>query len=398
MAHLAKLAGSRKGKKAWRKNVDITDVEAGLELARERKRTLGDDDDEDFVIDTTPADVNVKKPKYQEILENKLKVPALVNNQAEAKRRKFDGVLKKQLKHLIRMNGGKYGEEDKVKAQMDKDGLSIIDLSKGDLWDDPEPVDDTPEELKKNAITSITKPKHAPRTMAQAPIQIAENELTRKEVHAGKSYNPALELWKALIEQEYTIEAKKEAVRQQLAEFTQKLERLAAELTHQEGDGLSDEEEEEREEKEEEAGDYSLSVNAPVKNKKKTKTQRNKLARHQHQEKLREDIKELKDQVKQLLQLDDILDQQKLVEPASFKGKTRKTKKLSKYRHMEAPLEVKLSDELTLNLRTVKPEGNLLHDTMLGLQSTGKVEARMVVAKKKKAVRITEKWSFKDFK
>ncbi|CAG8506577.1 9966_t:CDS:1, partial [Racocetra persica] len=32
---------SRKGKKAWRKNVDITEVEEALEKIRDEERTLG---------------------------------------------------------------------------------------------------------------------------------------------------------------------------------------------------------------------------------------------------------------------------------------------------------------------------------------------------------------------
>ena len=48
---------SRKGKKSWRKNIDIDDVEKGLEEAKNRQRLLGDDND-DFIIDTE-GDVSI---------------------------------------------------------------------------------------------------------------------------------------------------------------------------------------------------------------------------------------------------------------------------------------------------------------------------------------------------
>lgn len=62
-------------------------------------------------------------------------------------------------------------------------------------------------------------------------------------------------------------------------------------------------------------------------------------------------------------------------------------------------MEVKLSDELSGNLRNLKPEGNLFYDQMLNLQSSGKVESRVPVAKRRKyQKKITEKWTYKDFK
>lgn len=405
MANQAKLSTSRKGKKAWRKNVDVTDIEAGLEAARDRKRHLGDaDNDDDFVIDTAPVAVSlVKKPKYQEIVANRSKVAALAHPHASAAKartkKNLDGVLKTQLLHLIKLNGGKYKSEDRVKARIDKDGLTNVEAR--DIWDAPEPEDPTPEVLKEQPLAPITKPKNPPKTFKQAPITLA-NVDDNSAIHGGKSYNPTLELWKELINLEYTTEAQKESIRQELNDFKDKLARLAAELNDYD-ELLSDDDDDANaaDKANDDGDDFRLSVNAPLKNKKKTKYKRNKEARHKQKTQLQDEIKELKQKVKELNKIDDIL-AEKMVEeskPHSHTGKARKVKKLFKYTALQAPLEVKLLDELTSNLKNVKPEGNLLYDAMLGLQKLGKVEARLPVAKKRKyAPKVTEKWSYKDFK
>ena len=406
MAKQAKLTTSRKGKKAWRKNVDVTDIEEGLEQARDRKRHLGDDADievGDFVIDTTPVPVTlVKKPKYQEIVANRSKVAALAHPHASAAKarpkKNLDGVLKTQLLHLIKMNGGKYKSEDKVKARIDKDGLTNVDAR--DLWDAPEPESDVPKVLTELPLAPITKPKHAPKSFKRAPVTLDKVE-DNSAIHGGKSYNPTLELWKELINLEYTTEAQKESIRQELNDFKDKLAQLAAELNNH--DELLSEEEDDEETNDNDKDDdkYRLSVNAPLKNKKKTKYQRNKQNRHKQRLQLEQEIKELKIKVKELNKIDDILAAKAIeeVKPQSFIGKEKKVKKLFKYTALQAPLEVKLLDELTSNLKNVKPEGNLLYDTMLGLQKLGKVEARLPVAKKRKyAPKVTEKWTYKDFK
>lgn len=66
---------------------------------------------------------------------------------------------------------------------------------------------------------------------------------------------------------------------------------------------------------------------------------------------------------------------------------------------MEDNLEVKFSDELSDSLRKLRPEGNLLYDTVRALQSSGRVESRIPIRKGRRyKPRVTEKWTYKDFK
>jgi nucleolar protein 53 len=63
------------------------------------------------------------------------------------------------------------------------------------------------------------------------------------------------------------------------------------------------------------------------------------------------------------------------------------------------PLELVLPDELQDSLRRLKPEGNLLTDRFRHVLINGKLETRRRVGgeKRRKKVKVTEKWSYKDW-
>ncbi|KAI3405698.2 hypothetical protein KGF56_001304 [Candida oxycetoniae] len=429
----AKRQTSRKGKKAWRKNVDIQDIESKLQDIRDEEivkdRNL---EEEDFIIDTTPSTQSVsikapKKLKTHEILANKSKVPALLNNRTKNYHGKIQGVKKTEMLRLIRMRGGKYKDENIEMNRVERDGL-INGGNKGneDLWgdegDSEEPKRKTPKFNKSTA--EVTKATTVPKTLREKPIQITKNELIEKVVHPGKSYNPSLESWKDLINQEYGIEYKRELNRQAMEEHESRIRELMVilkddMLSDDDDDEDEDDENENENENRQEGGgekevvgcveeNYSLSVNKPNKLKIKTRTKRNKEVRHKQRVQIEMEIKDLKKQLKDLSNLDTILQKQqekekqeasKTTGPLSKKQRSEKKNKLFKYTPVEVPLELKLSDELTSNLKNLKPEGNLLYDQMLTLQSSGKIEARVPVNRKRKyAKKVTEKWTYKDFK
>ncbi|ODV76640.1 P60-like protein [Suhomyces tanzawaensis NRRL Y-17324] len=401
---------SRKGKKAWRKNVDIQDVEEGLEEIRDREillgKSKGSEDDNGFVIDSAPTEAKrlAKKSKTSEILANKSKIDALKNPRANkgTNNNTIQGVKKTDLLRLIKLNGGKYKSESKALNRAEQDGL--VRGSSMDVWGD-EPAPEFPENVKPaSSISEVTKATVVPKTMKESPILLEKNDLNTKSVDAGKSYNPSLESWKALINKEYSVEYKLELNRQKMQEHKERIQHLIETLEDEELLDSSDEEEEEQEEDKEEEGeekDYKLSLMKPVQVKIKTKARRNREAKHKKRVELEDKIKGFKKQLQDLQNLDTILKKEQAEAPKKPKETKaeRKRKKLFKYDSVEAPLEVKLSDELTNNLKNLKPEGNLFYDQMLNLQSSGKIEARVPVAKKRKyAPKMTEKWSYKDFK
>ena len=142
-----------------------------------------------------------------------------------------------------------------------------------------------------------------------------------------------------------------------------------------------------------------------MKNKKKTKYQRNKAKRHEEKVKLQQELKELRQRVKDLEEVINSEETEILSAIESDSNKVKKSKKNkkhklgTKYSVIDERLEIKFSDELSDSLRKLKPEGNLLYDTVRKLQSSGKVETRVPVRKGRKyKQKITEKWTHKDFK
>lgn len=406
----SKPQASRKGKRAWRKNIDIQEIEQNLQDKRDEEIVLGKEVTDDFVIDDTPSSKSGKLPKKlktKEILTNKSKIPALTNQRHQKKgENTIQGVKKTDLLRLIQLNGGKFKSEDKYVNRLEQDG--IVNGSSQDLWDDTDNNEKKkiPDFMKSTA--EVTKASVVPKTLKVNPIKITSNELTDKKIHAGKSYNPSLESWKELINQEYDIEYKRELTRQQIEEHRNKIKELMITLDDNmlsDSDDDEDDEDNDKVEEEEQLNangekDYSLSINKPNKIKIKTKTKRNKELKHKERVKLEQQIKDLKKQLKDLSNLDEILEKRAVKDQSQPNEKKRKRReKLFKYSLVETPLEVKLSDELSGNLKNLKPEGNLYYDQMLSLQSSGKIESRVPVNKKRKYTKkITEKWTYKDFK
>lgn len=86
----SKPQASRKGKRAWRKNIDIQEIEQNLQDKRDEEIVLGKEVTDDFVIDDTPSSKSGKLPKKlktKEILTNKSKIPALTNQRHQKRER-----------------------------------------------------------------------------------------------------------------------------------------------------------------------------------------------------------------------------------------------------------------------------------------------------------------------
>lgn len=377
---------SRKTKKTWVKNINLQDIEESLEANREKEILFGENEDQEFVIDET-GDKNkkVKQLKSSEILTNKSKVSGLIierNKRPSAKK----------VKKLMEIAGRV--DSSTSMALIDRDGLTNVDNI--DIWDQGTDIKSIPNHKKVLPEYANNKDQEfkPPRTLKRKPIEL---DFESRELHPGKSYNPSLESWKQLIDEEFGIEKDKEMNRQVLIQRQEMLNRMLAEEESSDEDG--DDQEEEHEVYHDITEDrHKLSINKPTVNKKKTKTQRNKQLRHAKRVELETRLKQLKLQITQLSKLDEINEQVKSVVPKSNKL-AKKPKKLFKYNIRETPIEVKLSNELNSNLKNLKSEGNLFYSNLLNLETKGLIETRVPVAKKSKyKPKITEKWSYKDFK
>ncbi|KAF5101672.1 hypothetical protein D0Z00_000746 [Geotrichum galactomycetum] len=422
---------SRKGKKAWRKNIDIDDIQESFDTIREVEREHGVRDmatlksDQLFQVDTAGDDAlkskrerKVKPLKADEILSRRSAVPALTQGHAKSeKNKRREGLSAGQVKKLL----DRAGKSTVTKMRSNRvEAMGLTKAPTYDIWgdDDSASVDNSNSFIAHlKQATSYNKATTVPSSIGKNSMSLAPNRKVMKPVEVpneGKSYNPTIESWQALIKEEHEKEAKREEERLALEE---KQNRIQLIISNYDDNGELSESDDEDEEEEEEATKQDnndddlekLSVNKPVENKKKLRKQRNKEKRHAERVKLESELKALKKQIRDLENIPKLLaEAEKQVQAAiaantaaaAGGNKKRKAPKLSKNHQLaELPLEVKLSDELTDSLRLLRPEGNLAKERFRSLQERGLIEPRVPVQKKRKyAPKITEKWSFKDIK
>lgn len=427
---------SRKGKKAWRKNIDLSEIEQSIETRKDQEITHGTaeigtlKDEALFQIDDTgdselksklikrkQIKKNLKSKEILDAVKSNSKVGVVKHPKYDDHKHKVQTVSKKELRKLMAL-AGKVDGESKIKNHMAKDGL--VKSESHDIWGaeksnkvytpagisiDVDEKVEIPESLLKESTTGWSIASVKPKTLDVAPVKVRDVE---EIPHAGKSYNPNKKEWSSLIEKEYKLEKVKEDNRIALQLYREKIQRLMEVLDNSEEEVSSDEDEDaEEDEDEDKSKSDRLSINEVVKNKKKTKYQRNRAKKHEERVKLQQELKKLKARVHDLEKLEETdkqvqqeEEQKKSRKTDSKTSKVNKKHKLgSKYSAREDNLELKFSDELSDSLRKLRPEGNLLYDQLQKLQSSGKIETRVPVKKSRRyKQKITEKWTHKDFK
>ncbi|KAH7171492.1 ribosome biogenesis protein Nop53/GLTSCR2 [Dactylonectria macrodidyma] len=416
---------SRKGKKAWRKNVDVSEVQKGLvELNEEiiRGGVIKEKASEDlFTLDVkgdaqlTKRSKHVKKTlKADEILAQRSAVPAVsmrkrpsdktTNGLIPAKRQRTSWVSHKELSRLKRVADGQHDNTIDVKdATYDVWGTTTPALQAD--------VDDF--------LPHEEKPK-APKTMNKAPISLLENGKQVAAVQTpsgGYSYNPVFTDYEERLaeESEKALEAERKRLAVEAAD-RQKQEaaaRSAAEAEAAEARADLSEWEEDSEWEGFQSGgeDVKLTAKRP---ERKTQTQRNRIKRRKEEERLAKHKAASKAQRRQEHRIKEIADEveeedrnrQLILAVESddevttdLKEHKLRRKQLGKYKLPEGDLEFVLPDELQESLRLLKPEGNLLKDRYRSMLVRGKVESRRHLPFHRKAARkYTEKWTYKDFK
>ncbi|CAI6276117.1 unnamed protein product [Periconia digitata] len=417
---------SRKGKKAWRKNVDVTQIQSGLEEARDQIIDGGiiaeKTSDELFAVDTTGStEIQAKyskrhKPlKVDEILNKRSAVPAVSSRKrlsdfADEKKRKKTRVTNKDYDRLRAIAyGGDQVQKDVVETGVTADY-------------DPWAVQETKKDPKFSFLED-KKPTREPSTLKQEPISLIKSGKAIPAVRkpeAGKSYNPNFNDWQAIIarESDKAVEAEKK----RLQEAQEEAERMERALVESDSDSDANESAWESEwegfSDGEDAESKKLKTKRP---ERKTPAQRNKIKRRKEAEGLAKHNAQMKAKEQQLQRIKELAKSVEEKEEARADIKRQlallpndpttadddddagdeelRKRRLGKHFVPEAPLEVVLPDELQDSLRRLKPEGNLLKDRMRSMMIRGKVEARKQhpYAKKRK-VTLTEKWSYKDWK
>ncbi|CAI2352491.1 unnamed protein product [Caenorhabditis sp. 36 PRJEB53466] len=374
--------GSRHNKKYWRKGTNIEDIEDAIHSTARQKETGGvisEMKDEDvFVIDRTATEHKTEQPKLtkkqQAALDKITKNITVEKTSLPAAK----GPLKKPAK-LPRGNAILKLKAGGVTKKVVKKG------EKFDVWEkDLTPKVDLKVEAAAEHYLKIVKKKQP-----KAPGKSITTLLPAVEVAKdGASYNPDADEYmnyvsgiaadeQMLIDREAKI---KRGIEPQWEKKTTEHERFleAAEgLKIHPKYGKDDEEEEEKTEEKEDGG-----TSGPVACERLTKEQKKKKAKaaglekeekRRLEEKAREQDSHNVYRTKQIhRELDE--EEKQIHEEAETRKRTKLVKKLTKRQKLgrgkfeDAEDPFLLQEELTGNLRQIKPQGHVLDDRMKSLQ------------------------------
>ncbi|KAJ2916207.1 hypothetical protein MD484_g4187, partial [Candolleomyces efflorescens] len=415
---------SRKGKKAWRKNVNIEDVEGGLEEMRSEERVVGVPlqklkDSDLFEIDVKGDDkVRHTLPKFSssqltsaKILAQRSAVPAVLSRTTSSSfKRKASNLSREDKERLLRI--AKRPRKGPFNAIMDpselKSGEGIVEMSEAvrqsgtyDAWAS---ADDVEMEEVKDGMETVqpkrVKPPQTtkPRDMIDVPAVV--------EPHQGTSYNPPVDAHLELLRKAHEAEERRVAEAERLAETKKKME--AARMDADDDghgalpsgmrlDAAADDEGEEEQEEEEQA----VVRKQP---KPKSKAQKNKaakllaekraLAETAARKRLMVSIDQAKSfrkaTAKRMSEQELVAAQRRMALELKVRIAGLSGQRLGKHKVPEAEVEVQLGEDLSENLRGLKPEGNLFRDRFHSLQQRALVEPRVRVLPKKRTHRIVE--------
>ncbi|KAG6841158.1 hypothetical protein C0991_001286 [Blastosporella zonata] len=413
---------SRKGKRAWRKNVDIQDVEQGMEEIRSEERVTGKPlhatkDQDLFQIDVQ-GDAQTRKSLTRfsktlltstKILEQRSAVPAVFSRPSSATPKKRKALVSHEEKgRLLRI--GKRPRKGPFNSIIDPSefgaGSAMLELSEAvkasgtyDAWESP-----TEEvEIKDGLETVMPKNIKAP---AFKRVRDTIELHAVVEPHQGTSYNPPVEAHQELLLQAHEAEERRIREAEKRAEVKEKMESAKREVEEANpgvATGMKLHHEIEMDENEEEEGnEEELPAKRPP--GRKTQAQRRKAAR------LLAEKRELADRAlrKRMLAVipsartlrrtnaqmlsarEKELAEKQAADEEKLKQHGLAGRKLGKHKVPKGAVDVQLGEDLSESLRALKPEGNLFRDRFLSMQQRALVEPRVPVLPKKQRTKTVE--------
>ena len=415
---------SRKGKKAWRKNIDLIATEAALEDLREQERAEGvpahkRSNAELFMEDRSGQETTLarqarekRKLKSQEILAHRSAVPAMQqkarssfqlpddSSAAKAAAAGLPPKFKKRLRMLAsRPHEGVEGETERGRAgRLQSDAVLA---EKHDLWGE------APKTRQNDWIAPAAKePVHRPRSMQHEPYAAARSMPAVSVPHPGTSYNPDFDSHEALVQTAYEKAKAAELDEQQAQEL------------HAQWKGVTQgvplpldlplDVPEEGGEDDEEVQDEGAAPKMPA---RKTAAQRRREARAKEQYTLAQQrrkerriqgmISELPNQMKQAKRdaqtRAELVQQRRQQKEERLRSQGIAGTRIGKYAVPSQRVDVQTGDELSDSLRRLRPEGNLFWDRFQSLQARGLAEARKPVLpmRQRRKLKTYDRHSFK---
>ncbi|WFD20885.1 hypothetical protein MCAP1_003140 [Malassezia caprae] len=404
---------SRKGKKAWRKHIDLSTTEAALEDIREQERVMGtaahsQKNQDLFVEDRRGQETQLarqarekRKLKSQEILAQRSAVPAVqqkarssfqLDTKTAAGKANAAGLpekVKKRLRMLAsRPHEGLQGDDEHGSAG--KFQSDAVLAEKHDLWGAPEP------KLENEWITPAMKSAvQKPKSMHHEPAAPAKSLSAVSKPHPGISYNPDFDSHDSLIQRAFEKAKEEERDENELRQWREQLRNVAqgndqATALSMKIDDPATNDDELQDEEEDENDDVSQRTKLPT---RKTAAQRRREARAKEQynqaqqrrkeRQMRALMSEASSHSKKLAKAAEerakLIEQRREAKLARMRESGMAGSKVGKYVVPEARIDVQTGDELSESLRQLKPEGNLFWDRFQNLQARGLTDSRRLV-------------------
>ncbi|KIP09970.1 hypothetical protein PHLGIDRAFT_102075 [Phlebiopsis gigantea 11061_1 CR5-6] len=420
---------SRKGKKAWRKNIDIEDVEERLEELRVEERVTGSTlhqkkDHELFQIDVK-GDEQVRKylrPRFSSsqltsarILAQRSAVPAVPSRHISSpslKRKKVSGEEKERLLRI-----GKKMRKGPFNAVMDPTelgaGSALLELSEAakksggyDVW--AEGDDDADDEQEEEIVPRKVAPKpEVPHPRKHIVVPAVPSP------HEGSSYNPPVASHTSLLRAAVEAEEKRAREEAELKRTKEQMER-ARKVAQEDAMELGTAPGMTVQELVAEDEEPQASAEVPTKKipERKTKAERRKA------EKLRAEKRLLAERVakkrllasvpsakalrkrtlKTIREREDLLRARHAQQEQEKLAKGLAGQRFGKHFVPDGEIDVQLGEDLSESLRAMKPEGNLFKDRFLSMQHRALIEPRVPVKPKRKTkFKEYEKHAWKKF-
>ncbi|KZV75676.1 P60-like protein [Peniophora sp. CONT] len=419
--------GTRKGKRAWRKNVDLDEVEQGLEEVREEERQFGSalhkkKDEDLFVVDTAGDDtVRKRLPKLStrsltaaKILAQRSAVPAVHSRSTPSTKSKLTRAEKERLLRI-----GKKDRKGPLNTLVDHtaqgEGSALMEVSHAasqgayDVWGAPStsiaPVK-AEHDFKPGSTSAHLPPSRAP-NLSYTRSQIATPAVAAP--HAGASYNPPAAAHTELLLQAHEIEAQREEKR--IKEEAYKTRVLSA-RNHGYGSGIGmdlDDLVAGEDEEIVEGEDGELIVKKLP--QRKTKQQRRRAERAKLEAQAlaeKASRKRLSAQVDSARRFSKLTNREQAL--AAARAAQRKEARMARLRkglagvklgkHVvpKGEVDVQLGEELSESLRGLRVEGSLWRDRFVSMQQRALVEPRAQIQPSKgRKMKVYEKHDFKRF-
>ncbi|WFD32449.1 hypothetical protein MSPP1_003497 [Malassezia sp. CBS 17886] len=424
---------SRKGKHAWRKNIDLSATEAALEDLREQERTVGQaahqlGDGALFVEDRTGQETQLarqareKRPlKSREILGMRSAVPSVqsraraafsLDTTSPSGKARAAG-LPEKMKRRLRILASRPHEGEPGSSEVGSAGKLQSDAAlaeKHDLWA-PAPAARR-EWTDTTGTTSVQPPKPRARTPHAAETLMP----AVPRPHPGTSYNPDFDAHEAMLQSAYekaqaaeNSEQEKRALKETWGGVVQ---RAVAPESASEYMGMSvgsDGDREDEEEVEEAVLEAAPSTRKLPARKSDAQRRREVRAKEQTlQAHMRRQQRMQRAAVSEMPKMAKVI-RQRATERAALLEARRQQKlarrthgglageRTGKYPVPEPSVDVQTGDELSESLRQLKPEGNLFWDRFQNLQARGLAETRKPVApRRKNKLRQYDRHTFKN--